>query len=300
MSLVRILVYFLGEASSSLWRSWRVSLLAILTIAMSIFIGGTFMLLSGNMGHLVETWRAEAKIIVYTKGSLTTDELDRVRSLAAEPEWVTSVDEIAGPEASSRFRAIFPSVGDLLESWQEEPLPASLELSFDPSLAAAGSFDSWLAKVRADPVVILVDDDRDWLGQLDTFVGILRGLGLVVGLALLGAAVVTIASVIRLTAYLYRDEIEVMRLVGATELYIRGPFFFEGLIQGFLGGLLAISGLYAAFLALNPRSSTVLLGNVLIDRFLPWSAIVSLLGVATLAGLLGAIVSLRRENLAAD
>ena len=154
--------------------------------------------------------------------------------------------------------------------------------------------------MRDDPAVILVDDDRDWLRQLDTLVGILRGLGLVVGLALLGAAVVTIASVIRLTAYLYRDEIAVMRLVGATELYIRGPFFFEGLIQGFLGGVSAITGLYAAFLALNPRSSTVLLGNVLIERFLPWSTILGLLGVATVAGLLGAIISLRRENLAAD
>jgi cell division transport system permease protein len=300
LNLVRIIGYFLGEASSSLWRSWRVSLLAILTIAMSIFIGGTFMLLSGNLGHLVESWRDEAKIIVYTKESLTSGELDRVRALAVDAAWVTAVDEVAGPDASSRFQEMFPSVGELLESWEEEPLPASLELSFDPSQATAGGFDAWLAEMRDDPAVMLVDDDRDWLRQLDTFVGILRGLGLVVGLALLGAAVVTIASVIRLTAYLYRDEIAVMRLVGATELYIRGPFFFEGLIQGFLGGALAISGLYAAFLALNPRSSTVLLGNVLIDRFLPWSAVLGLLAVAMLAGLAGAILSLRRENLAAD
>ena len=120
------------------------------------------------------------------------------------------------------------------------------------------------------------------------------------GLALLGAAVVTIASVIRLTAFLYRDEIAVMRMVGATELYIRGPFFFEGLIQGFLGGALALLGLYGAFVTLNPRDATVFLGSALVERFLPWPMILALLGVGTLAGLLGAVISLRRENLAVD
>jgi cell division transport system permease protein len=300
MNLIRILGYFLSEATSSLWRSWKVSLLAILTIAMSIFIGGTFMLLSGNLEHLVENWRQEAKIIVYLESSSSSGDLERVRSLADRPAWITSVQEISGKQASSRFREIFPSVQDLLRSWDEEPLPTSLEMSFDTTRASRGEFDAWLNELRADPTVILVDDDRDWLHQLDAFVGILRGLGLVVGLALLGAAVVTIASVIRLTAFLYRDEISVMRMVGATELYIRGPFFCEGLIQGLVGGVVALLSLWVAFLALNPRNSTVLLGNVLIDRFLSWQGMLALLGVATVAGLLGAIVSLRRENLATD
>lgn len=300
MNLIRIFGYFFSEASSSLWRSWKVSLLAILTIAMSIFIGGTFMLLSGNLDHLVENWRQEAKIIVYLESSSSSGDVERIRRLASESAWVTSVDEVSGEQASSRFREIFPSVQELLESWDDEPLPTSLEMTFDATLAEPGGFDSWLVDLRADPAVLLVDDDRDWLQQLDAFVGILRGLGLVVGLALLGAAVVTIASVIRLTAFLYRDEIAVMRMVGATELYIRGPFFFEGLIQGFLGGVVALLGLYTAFLVWNPRSSTVLLGNVLIDRFLSWQMMLALLGVATLAGLFGAVVSLRRENLATD
>ncbi len=125
-------------------------------------------------------------------------------------------------------------------------------------------------------------------------------MGLVVGTALLAAAVVTIGSVIRLTAFLYKDEIAVMRMVGATELYIRGPFFFEGLIQGFLGGLVALLGLYAAFLVLDPKSSTVLLGTVFVDRFLPWQTALGLLSLATLAGCIGALLSLHRESLASD
>ena len=300
MTLFRIVGYFLGEATVSLWRSWKVSLLAIMTIAMSIFIGGTFLLLSGNLSRVVENWRQEAKIIVYLRSPLAGVEVERVRVLSSEPEWVSSVHEVTGLEASSRFRETFPSVQDLLKSWEDEPLPASLELGFEPSRADDEEFAVWLESLRSDPAVIMVDEDRDWLRQLDAFIGILRGVGVVVGLALLGAAVITIGSVIRLTAYLYRDEIAVMRLVGATELYIRGPFFFEGLIQGLLGGLVAVLGLYSAFLGVNPKGSTVLLGTVLVDRFLSWQAILALLGIATLAGCLGAILSLRREDLASD
>lgn len=300
MSLFRIFRYFLGEALVSLWRSWKVSLLAIMTIAMSISIGGTFLLLSGNLSRVVENWRQEAKIIVYLQSAAAVGDVERVQALSSGPVWVSSVHEVSGSEASARFRETFPSVQDLLNSWEDEPLPASLEVGFDILQAHEPAFESWLQTLRSDPAVIMVDEDRDWLRQLDALIGILRGVGAVVGLALLGAAVITIGSVIRLTAYLYRDEIAVMRLVGATELYIRGPFFFEGLIQGFLGGLVAVLSLFAAFLGLNPKGSTVLLGTVLVDRFLPWQAILALLGIATLAGCLGAVLSLRREDLASD
>ena len=90
---------------------------------------------------------------------------------------------------------------------------------------------AWLAELRRHPAVDMVDDDRDWLRQLELLVAVFRGVGLTLGALLLAAATLTIASVIRLTAYLYRDEIAVLRLIGATEFYIRGPFYAEGLVQ---------------------------------------------------------------------
>jgi len=277
-----------------------VSLVAITTIAMSVFVAGTFFLLGINLDRVVGEWRSEAKIIVYLDTEAAVQDLDRVNGLVAQAEWVIEATEISGSEARSRFEATFPGVKDLLRTWEDEPLPPSLEISFDSSLMEQQDFDTWLAKLRRDPVILTVDDDRDWLRQLDAFVSILSGLGLVVGAALLGAAVFTIASVIRLAAYQYRDEIAVMRLVGATEFYIRGPYYFEGLIQGVLGAALALVGLFLAFLFLNPKSSTLLLGTVLIDEFLPWTAIITLLAIGAIAGTLGAVMSLRREDLATD
>jgi cell division transport system permease protein len=295
--LVRIFGYFLSEAAVSLRRSWRVSLVAVVIIAMSLFIGGTFLLLTANLSTVVGNWRGEARIVIY----LTADELVREDSrafrIASEPPWVTAVEEVSAAEARLRFENTFPSVRQLFKDWEEELLPPSLEVAFDAEGVEEERLDEWLAILRSDPSVMMVDDDRDWLRQLEALIAILTSLGAVVGLVLLTAAVFTIASVVRLTAYLYRDEIEVMRLVGATELFIRGPFYVEGIVQGLLGGFLALAGLYGGYLLLNPKASTTFLGNVLVDRFLSPAALVSLLLLGSLAGLLGAVLSLRREEL---
>ena len=100
-----------------------------------------------------------------------------------------------------------------------------------------------------------------------------------------------------MTAYLHSDEIAVLRLVGATEFYIRGPFYAEGLLQGLVGGGLASGGLWAAWSLLHLRGGGSLLGSLLAARFLSPAQIALLILLGGAAGLTGAVVSLRRESL---
>ncbi|MEE8277559.1 MAG: permease-like cell division protein FtsX [Thermoanaerobaculia bacterium] len=278
----------------SLGRSWKLSLLAVVTIAMSVFMGGSFLLLTNNLQRLLSDWRGEAKIVVYLNPNLDGAERRRLKEELSGSSWVTDLREVSADEARVRFEQIFPSVAELLEGLRDEPIPPSLELGFHAEAADQEKFREWLAGIRVAPGVLVVDDDRDWLRQLETLVAALRGLGLAIGAALLGAAIFTIASVIRLTTYLHRDEIAVMRLVGATELFIRGPFYCEGLIQGFAGGLGAVGALYVSFTLLDPSSTTSLLGTVLVRQFLSTGQLATLLVLGASAGLLGSIVSLRR------
>lgn len=297
MSVLRIIRYFFSEALVSLRRSWKVSLLAVLAIAVSAFVGGGFLLVSSNLGRVVAEWRREARILVYFRDGVSADQRLAVQAAVTSANWVIEVEEVSATEAEARFLEIFPSLGALLDTREGQGLPASLEVSFDPDGLDQAAFEEWLQDLRRAPGVALVDDDRDWLRQLQAAVTLLRGLGLAVGGVLLGAAILTIASVIRLTVYLHREEIAVMRLVGATELFIRGPFYCEGLIQGLLGGLLAVLALYLGFLVVDPQSSTLLLGTVLVDRFLSSGSLLALLGLSSVAGGVGAVLSLRREIL---
>lgn len=297
MKLSRALLYFLREASVSLVRSWKVSLLAVLTISVSLFIGGTFALLGSNLSQLVERWREESRVVVYLRSDTPPEVRSELAARIAREPWTTAVEEVTPEQAAERFREIFPSLGDLMEGWQEDPLPPSISIAFDPEAGSSPGFETFLDGLRADPAVSLVDDDRDWLRQLATVIALVEGFGYALGTVLLAAAVFTIASVIRLTAYLYRDEIAVMRLVGATEFFIRGPFYVEGLIQGLIGGLMALAGLWSLFLATSRGLESSLLAAMLAPSFLGWQAQAALILLGGAAGLAGAVVSLSRERL---
>lgn len=296
MTFFQALVYFFREAAQNLVRSWQVSLLAIGTITVSLFLGGVFLLVSTNVRALVEEWRGESRVVVYLETGADAEDLERVRRKVEAASAVREVEKISPEEAADRFRRSFPSLGDLLEGWGEEPLPASFEVSLDWTAVDDATVQAWLDPLREDPAVQMVDDDRDWIARLRAVVVVLESLALVLGLALLVTAVFTIASVIRLTAYLYHDEIAVMRLVGATEFFIRGPFYVEGFLQGLCGGALAMLLLFAGHGVLVERGESFLT-EVLAAHFLAPGQVLLLVLAGGLAGLVGAVASLRRETL---
>ena len=297
MTFFQAMVYFVREAGVSLVRSWKISLLAITTIAVSLFLAGAFLLVSGNLRQLAEAWQSESKIVVYLEPGVAAADSKRLRQRLAEAAWTLEVETVTADAAQERFSRAFPSLSDLLEGWDQDPLSPSLEVRIDWSrVDGRQALEGWLAELRRDAAVSMVDDDRDWLSQLEAVVFALEALGLVLGAILLGTAIFTISSVIRLTAYLYRDEIGVMRLVGATEFFIRGPFYVEGLLQGLAGGAVAVSALAGVHALLIARYSGASL-TLLATEFLSPGELLALVALGGLAGLVGAVASLRREAL---
>jgi cell division transport system permease protein len=298
VSFLRALRYFFREAAVNLLRGWKVSLLAVLTIAVSLFIGGAFLLVSGNLATSVERWRGEMRVVIYLRPDTSEADLRRLAAEAARGPGVASVEPVTAAAARQRFQEIFPGLSDLVTGWEDEPLPASLEIALDSRAASRGrARDAWLDGWRKRPEVTLVDDDREWLGQLETVVTVVRAVGLALVGGLLGAAIFTIASVIRLTAYMHHEEIGVMRLVGATEFFIRGPFYVEGLLQGLIGGLLASGALFGVYQALHSQREGSLFSSILALDFLSLQQVAVLVLLGGAAGLFGAVASLRREAL---
>lgn len=299
MTLLQALVYFFREAAVNLVRSWKVSLLAVLTITVSLFLGGVFLIASDNLRHRLDQWQDESRLVVYLETGADTAAQDRVRGLVDTVPSLVDVQSVDPEQASERFLRAFPSLSDLLQGWGDEPLPASFEIRLDWKKLDQDAYAAWLDTLRADPAVEMVDDDRDWLAQLEAAVIVLEGLALMLGLVLLLTAVFTISSVIRLTAYLYQDEIAVMRLVGATEFFIRGPFYVEGFLQGLGGGLLATGLLAAGHRLVASEQDGALVTSMLTSQFLTPGQLAALIAAGGAAGLFGAVLSLRRENLGA-
>jgi cell division transport system permease protein len=146
------------------------------------------------------------------------------------------------------------------------------------------------------PGVTEVDYDLLWVERLTAIIDLVRALGFFIGGALLVASIFTIFNVIKLTVYGRHEEIGIMRLVGATHAYIRGPFLVEGMLQGGLGGLAALTLLYAAYelLLRQALESFRLLASADWLRFLSPNAWVGVVLGGMMVGLIGSALSIRK------
>jgi cell division transport system permease protein len=293
MTWGQAIAYFFSEALLSLRRGWRVSLLAVLTIAVSLFLAGLFALVGHNLRGQIELWRGEARVVVYFTPEATTEALSEARRTVLDMPWVETATIVSREDARARFAEAFPDLVDILDDPDAEPLPPSLEVRLTPAAAAESLSEDRQQSFSALPGADWVDDDRAWLDRLESFIRIGRAVGWGLGGLLLAAAIFTISSVIRLTAYRYRDEIAVMRQIGATELLIRCPFYLEGCMQGFAGGLMAVLGLWWVYAALGGKAGS--LSQAFLGQFLPFSSVLAFLMLGTAAGAIGAVTSLRRE-----
>jgi cell division transport system permease protein len=293
-----IVSYFFREAMRRMWVSKRTSFVAIAMIAISLFIVGAFLLIAENLGRAVAQAGGKSRVNIYLDVAATPQQIATVDA------WLAAHRDFAGRRfvskevALARFRESFANLSDVVGQLDENPFPASFECDIPPSLSQSPAFARQAAELRAIAGVDQVQFDWEWVEKLKKLINLVNLAGLIAGGLLAIAAAFTIANVIRLTMMLYREEIDIMRLVGATERMIRGPFLIEGILQGLIGAIAAIALLVATFLAgrhfLAPQNS--LLWGFLFNGFLPSLKLLALLAGGMLAGYLGSWLSVRESG----
>lgn len=293
MAFLRAIAYFVSEAATSLWRSRLVNAVSIGTIAVSLFVLGAFLTVANGLGELVTRWTEKVQVIVYLEDGIE----DRVRAslenrLREDPA-VGSVDFVSREEALRRFREMFRDLSSLPEDLGENPFPASLEVTLAAERQSPAEVERLAKAFTGVPGVREIQYDLLWIERLATGVRLVRGVGAFLGGILVLAGIFTISNVIRLTIYAREDELDIMRLVGATKAYVKGPFVAEGVIQGGLGGLVAAALLWVALAWLSQGlASSDLLGRTAFS--VPASVALLLVAGGMAVGLVGSLISLAR------
>ena len=293
MALLRAFSYFVSEALTSLWRSRLVNAVSVGTIAVSLFVLGAFLTVASALSGLVTRWTETVQVIVYLEDATPDRVRESLENRLREDPAVASLQFVSREVALARFRGMFRDLSSLPEDLGENPFPASLEVNLRPERQSAVEVKR-LAKAFTDvPGVREIQYDLLWIERLSTGVRLVRVVGAFLGGILVLAAVFTISNVIRLTIYAREDELDIMRLVGATRAYVKGPFVAEGVIQGGLGGLAASFLLWTALAWL---SSDLQVSDLLPHATLSLSpALAALLVAGGMAvGLVGSLMSLSR------
>jgi cell division transport system permease protein len=279
------------EALLSFRRAPLLSALSVTTIAFSLFTVGLFGLVAVNLRQALRGLEERVEIVAYVlRGTPAEAIAVATQDISAFPE-VQDVNYVSEEEALQRARTELVEFRDAYRDLQVNPLPASIEVRMKEGYRDAASVERVAQRLKGFGFVDDVRYGREWVQKLDYLRNVTGLVGLVIGLAFAAVAVVIIGVTIRLTILQRAREISIMRLVGATNWFIRGPFLLEGALKGLLGGLLSLVLCYTGYLLFRDRSGGTLAGLVF---FRPeHMALIIVFGV--LLGLCGSLVSVGRH-----
>jgi cell division transport system permease protein len=294
-----VLRHIFREALVNLWRNRTMNLLASATIAVSLLLVGIFLLLAHNLSRAVADLGTQVNLSVYLKAGTSEAERDGIATaLRGKPE-AASVEYVSTEAALEKFRKLFPALREVPDALEENPLPASFEVRMAEGSRDPETVRRVAGEMKRLPGVEQTAFDLTWVNRLRDVVSLARAAGYSLGGVVGLAAILTIASVIRLTIYSRQQEIEILRLVGATRTFILAPFLLESSLLGALGGGLALGALQGIhrYLGRNPWTMVPLFHDLLTASFLPTSTswLLVLLGLG--AGAVGGLLSLRKISL---
>ncbi len=294
--------YLLKESVTNFRRNWVMSLGAVITIYLSLLLVGVSMVTGYVITEVVQSVEDKVSIQVFLKDGAATEDVEELQDWLLRDELVETVNYVSKEEALERFKEEMAGSSKIVDNIRENPLPASL----DVALSDPRTVEDMVGKIKTNETFLKVCDRPDApeeslkygqkiVNQLFAFTRVIRIVGVVFVAMLAVVSLIFINNTIRLAIYARRREIGIMRLVGASNWFIRGPFLLEGVIQSLIGAALAILTVVAIQVAVLPRLAEAL-------PFLPvdvsGGAMVQLALVLVVAGvvigLIGAGFALRR------
>lgn len=286
------------------WRNAYVSLASIFTLTVALFVIGSTMFIDQLLTTSMSTLQSKVDINVYFIPEAPQDEIDRLySSVKAMPE-VEFVRYTSREDALTEYRNENQNnevALQALESLDDNPLGASLAIqATDPIHYEKISKYFEEQQGNEAPQAPVIDkvsylDNKDAIDTLSSIINAIEKASFVVMSVLLIAAVLITFNTIRLAIYTAREEISIMRLVGASNMFIRGPFMLQGIMYGLLAGLLAVVAFYPIMLWLGPRTEEFFELNLLTYYFENVFYIFFVLsGIGIILGLISSILAVAR------
>lgn len=273
-----------------------IQLVAVGTIALSLLLVGVVELAALNVQKLSRGWGADVQMTVYLEDGVTPARAQKVAAALGKLPGVVAVRTVDAHEAWTRLRRSLGARADLLDGVEEGFLPSSIEVSLKPGVAEVLRAHPAFERLRHTAGVEEVELMGSWAARLRDVEHLLSMAGWAVAALVLCACLYIVGSTIRLGVFARRDEIEIWKLVGATDGFVKAPFLVEGGLQGALGTGLAVALLYGLYRVASPRVEAVLggwLASGPLGFFTP-SQLALAVAAGALVGLCGSALALGR------
>lgn len=285
--------YFFSETATNLRRNLLMTVAAISTVTISLLLLGGVAILHMAVRNMTLSWEAKVEVSAYLFDDITQGEQELLQTEILELPQVQDVTYVSQEQAYAEFLEIFANQPELGSALTKDSLPASLRIK----LHDANDTETVAALIRGRPGVEEVRYGGTIIKTLLRVNSLLRTITLVLAIILMAAAAALIANTIRLGIFARREEIGIMKLVGATKWFIRIPFMLEGVFAALVGALIAGSMVLAANVFLFPKMGEAFQFLQQVFSFTSGEitqVLLALAGGGVLVGLIGSTLALRR------
>jgi cell division transport system permease protein len=291
---LRLGPYFLRQAIQNVRKNWLIHIVGVSTMVISFLIFGAFLLLFHNVDTWIHGWGNRLSMTIYLDDHVDEATRGKVLALIRDLPGAQVERVITKKQALLDLRRALGREAKVLDGLPENPLPASIEVVFKSSDGKKPDPEKIRKEIETFDGIAEVQYSEEWMKRFEGLMKMFRLAGMIIG-GLLGLGVLFIVTnTIKLTIYSRQEEIEIMKLVGATDWFVKTPFLLEGAIQGTVSGFLSLLILYSGYVLLSVRKADIL-GLALLDiLFIPESYMVTIFLASIGLGLLGSFIAVGR------
>lgn len=288
------MIHFVKKALADIRSNRFLNLITIITISLSILVVSVFLLFFENTSRVIESWNQGGRAMVYLDNTFTPDMLTQLKSDIHALGDIDTIVYVSKAQALDTLKKQMSSKTTFLTGLKENPLPDALEIRMR-SHDRFEEVEALAQRIKAIRMVEDVEYGQGWLGQFLNIFNLFKMTGYAMCTLFFLIALFITANTVRLSFHSRELEVEIMRLVGATETFIKAPFYVEGLLQGFLGGVLGLAILLIAYLTIASGITQNLSSYVYFDiRFLSFKTISLIILGSTFLGWFGCYLSLKQ------
>lgn len=279
--------YAIREALAAFRRAPVLTTLSAAMIGLSLFVVGLFGMGTHNIRRVLEQIESRVEIVAYLKDDVRADAAQlMLAEIKAFPE-VAEAIFISRDEALAAARRELPELRAVFSDLEVNPLPASIEVRLLPGNRSPEVVAQVAARISGYPFVEDTNYGKEWVERIYLLRRIAGATAVVVGGAFAAVAILIIGTAVRMAIFARRDEIEIMRLVGATDAFVRMPFLLEGVLTGLLGAGFALSATYTIY--------KVLVRTVFPLAWLPNQWVLAGIAAGGVVGLIASAISVRQH-----
>jgi cell division transport system permease protein len=289
-----MLILFFKRALEDFRNNRLLNLITLLTISLSILIVSTFILFFINTRDMMNFWKKGLRIMVYVKPDVVPSEMPAVGRQIKSIEGVKDIRFISKEAALRQLKSQMKRQASLFEKLEKNPLPDAFETELDAKFQRWEKLEALATQIEALDAVQEVEYGQQWLGRFNQVFNLFTLAGYTMCGIFLMAAAFIVANTIRLVIYSRRDEIEIMRLVGAAEHFIKIPFYFQGLMQGAAGAVIGLAILFAAYGYVASNIEPGSFSGLINIRFLAPQMVGIIILLSMLVGWFGSYISLKQ------